>query len=171
VKEVGVAIPSEVRRIVLGKIGVLSEDERVSTPAGLEKPTWLKLLICLMRDEEGDAHKVVLAGAAEDYYRNLIEWFIRHTRVPVVDNLLSLEESLRQAKQANEVAQLRMPNGEYHAKRYIELTPLEADILAEQYARQSATLARKAAQLRADARQARLAGLADDEPFSTLLAA
>lgn len=165
------AIPSEVRRIVLGKIGLLSEDERVSTAGGLEKPMWLKLLIRLMKEEEVDAHKAVLAGAAEDYYRNLIEWFIRHTRVPVVDNLLSLEQSLQQAKQANEVAQLRMPNGEYHAKRYIDLTPLEADLLAEQYSRQSATLARKAAQLRADARQARLAGLADDQPFSRLLVA
>lgn len=164
-------ITAEVCRIVDGKILALATDPAVTTATRLEKGVWREKVMRAMRREERHADLVVQGGAKEDWYRDRIEYVIRHSRVPAVDNLRELEVSLRRAEEANEIVQIRQGNGEYLAKRYIDMSPLEADVLAEQYERQSATLARKAAQLRQDARQARLAGLPDDKPFSTLLAA
>lgn len=164
-------VPKEARQIVMEEIAALSVDARVAARAGLDKRRWRTLLIERMEGAHGLAHGAVAAGAADEWYGTAIEYFIRHTRVAVVDNLLGLADSLKAARDANEVVQVRTSDGSFLAKRYLDLTPLEADVLAEQYERQSKSLGRKAAQIRADARQARLSGLAEDQPFSSLLAA
>lgn len=138
--------------------------------SGYDKSAWLALVAKRMKDDEPVADSVIRTDAAGAVYRSLIEQYIRGSKSAAVENLTDLERIKAKLRTENQIVQVKGADGAYAAKPIKTCTALELDTLAEQYERSSAADARRARFCRLLAQQMRLAGLADADPLSKLIA-
>jgi hypothetical protein len=150
-----------VHSIVVGAIERIAP--RVTYSYGLDKQRWLAMLMRYMRLCEPHAHRAIVSAAGEEQYRSLIESYIRSSKSAAIENLTDLDRVKRSLKAGRRIVQIRDAAGVYYAKRLIDCTPVELDVLAAQYERSSASDARRARFCRMLAQQMRLAGFGEQD--------
>lgn len=138
--------------------------------SGYDKAAWLWLVSERMQTQEPIADAVIRTEAASGVYRSLIEQYIRSSKSAAVENLTDLEKIKATLRAGNAVVQIKGADGAYAAKPLKACTPLDMDVLAEQYERSSAADARRGRFYRMVAQQMRLAGLGEQATVSQLLA-
>lgn len=161
--------PDESARAIAIRM-IASVADEIVRPAGYDKRAWLTLVIQRMQQTEPLADSVIRTDAAGDVYRGLIEQYIRGSKNAAVENLTDLEKIRARLRNQEQIVQVKGADGVHVAKPLKACTALELDTLAEQYERSSASDARRARFCRLLAQQMRLAGLADSDPLSRLIA-
>lgn len=138
--------------------------------SGYDKRVWLALVMKRMQEAEPVADAVIRTDAAGAVYRGLIEQYIRASKNAAVENLTDLEKIKARLRSENQIVQVKGADGVHVAKPLKACSALELDTLAEQYERSAASDMRRARFCRLLAQQMRLAGLADADPLSKLIA-
>ena len=156
------------RAIAMRMIAVIGEE--IVEPSGYDKEQWLTLVARRMKADEPVADAVIKTASATAVYRSLIEQYIRSSKNAAIENLTDLERIKARLRQEHQIVQVKGADGAYVAKPLKACSALELDTLAEQYERSAASDTRRARFCRLLARQMRLAGLADSDPLSKLIA-
>lgn len=144
--------------------------EEIVQSSGYDKERWLSLVSERMATHETVADAVIRTASATGVYRSLIDQYIRSSKNAAVENLTDLDRIKARLRQEHQIVQVKGADGTYVAKPLKACSALELDTLAEQYERSAASDMRRARFCRLLARQMRLAGLADADPLSKLIA-
>lgn len=159
----------ELRGIVQEHINALANDDRVRPKSlDIQKDVWASLVIERMRANDPQAWLALSMSAPLDAVQRQIAEFLHKGRAPAAVDIRDFGKSIQAAKK-NETVHAIYTGSEWISKRYIDLTPREADALATQYARQGLAFSRKAAQIRSDVAKARQLGLGEDQSFSVIM--
>jgi predicted amidophosphoribosyltransferase len=151
-------------------------DSYVSVVDGYDKPAWRKALMEHMADTEPIADQIIRETAVEAIYGDVIEDAIHHFKasdetVPEAAKTKRAIQKFRNfVKQSALLVSVPSTGNRVHAKRYRDCTPAELDAAAVLCEHKAAPYQRQAKFLHESAAQARLAGLADSDPLSNLLA-
>jgi hypothetical protein len=165
------AVGKETRALVMRVIEQASRAPGVIGKGHYDKRQWLVEVLGQLKTDEPLAWQDAAQGCLAEYLAQRIEEYIRSTRDAAIENLRALDALRCDQRQQNRIVQVRMENGEHAAKKLKDCTPSELDVLAEQYEKSAAADTRRAGYYRVLARQMRLAGLAEQDPLSKLLAA
>lgn len=165
------AVSKETRALVMRVIETASHAPGVIGKGHYDKRQWLVAVVAHMENQEPVAMQDAAQGCLAEYLAQRIEEYIRSTRDSAIENLREIDALRRDQRQQNRIVQVRMESGDHTAKKLKDCTPSELDVLAEQYEKSAAADTRRAGYYRVLARQMRLAGLAEQDPLSKLLAA
>lgn len=163
-------ISKEARAIALRVCEALAAEPSIVKSSGIDKARWKTMLAQRMKRDERVADRVIGNGARQAYYDAIVEYRIRFSKDAAVENLRDLEAIKRALKEQSQMVQVHTQTGGYAAKMLKACTPLELDTLAEYHRQKEQGHGRRASFYERLAFQMRLAGLAEDDPLSKLLA-
>lgn len=163
-------ISKEARSIALRVCDALARDDTIVKAAGIDKKKWKAALAARMKRDEKHADRAIGNGSKQAYYDAIVEYRIRFSKDAAVENLRDLDAIKRALKEQSQMVQVHTQTGEWAAKMLKTCTPLELDTVAEYHRQKERGHGRRAAFYERLAFQMRLAGLADDDPLSKLLA-
>lgn len=166
-------IASQVRRIVTQIVARFDSDPAVVQPAQINKDVWLAKVDKEMASAEPAAHAAAGHGAREVWYASLIESYIRKSKDPAIESLRDLNKIAARVRKANRMVQIKIAahgRVQYLAKREIDCSVRELEVLGQQYAQSGAADIRRSNYYLNIARQLRLRGLSDDDTLASFLA-